>query len=112
MFESSLELSQREDSNESLQRFFYGKIQKITCKLPIISFIWSGEYQLHTIALTLLHSERPNLHRVLAKTLWSFGPSECKRVKITFHEVMVIHMLCFVYLQILYRLDILHHLRN
>ena len=31
------------------------------------------------ILLTLLHSEWPKLHRVLAE--WSFGRSECNRVK-------------------------------
>ena len=39
--------------------------------------------------LTLLHSERPKLHAILAflsaigliMSLWSFGPSECHRIK-------------------------------
>ena len=36
-----------------------------------------------TYHITLLRSEGPKLYGVLVKTLWSFGFSECNRVKIS-----------------------------
>ena len=47
----------------------------------------------HTVILTLLHSERPKLCGVeRPKTLWSFGRSECSRVKeVKLRKVSLLH---------------------
>ena len=72
------DMSFYEQPESVLPEFFLG---------PVVQSIFDLTKLLVEDSLILLHSERPKLHEIdpialkMAKTLWSFGHSECNRVK-------------------------------